>query len=92
MASEDYLVQGAISFDEGDPMQLYSHRQPSITAVLDDDEHGPRRRTIQASNGKRRRRSAKEVKQTTNESNNSYSDTKQKLEHTFGDGEISLEV
>ena len=31
-------------------------RQPSVTAVLDDEDCGPRRRTIQQSSGKRRRR------------------------------------
>ena len=88
MASEDYLVDGEINFEE-DPTQLHSHRQPSITAVLDDEEHGPKRRTIQASNGKRRRRSAKQVKAQPKDTDASAAVAK--MEHTFGDGKISID-
>jgi hypothetical protein len=49
VASEDYLVVGIV--DD----QLMSHREPSVTTVLEEEEYGPKRRTIQQSSGKRRK-------------------------------------
>lgn len=66
-----------------------SHRQPSVTAVLDDEDCGPRRRTIQQSSGKRR----------PGKDNTTIAMNRQKIEalqspshmeHTFGDQDLSL--
>ena len=82
--------------DFKDDQQILSHRQPSVTAVLD-DECGPKRRTIQQSSGKRRKRKDNtphilpHISNTTRPVESGLNSPSQ-MEHTFGDQDLSLGI